>query len=172
METECLFMIWLRSHDSGKDVWWRVLLRSKRITYNLGEKRVVGSSTECLSVTYCDMWFVGDPPLWISFSSGVIGHRPLRSKGGEAISMVQKAMSIKERTLGGELQRDSLLCFPRVRCIMALRALRVMAGKGWLIITQRQIIIQAGGKRNTYFLSHTAFSVFRELCAGSSPKQW
>lgn len=55
----------------------------------------------------------------------------LEGKGGrgEATSMVQKAVSIMERTLGGELQRDSLLYFPGVRCIMALKALRVMAGK-------------------------------------------
>ena len=53
----------------------------------------------------------------------------LEGKEGEEISMVQKAMSIMERTLGVELQRDSVLYFPGVRYITALKFLGLWLGR-------------------------------------------
>ena len=101
--------------------------------------------------------------LWVFPSLWGISHGHSGTKGAEALSRIQMAVSMIESTSRSQLQRDSSFYCSEVGCI---RALRVMGRKAWLAITQHLIIIRAKSEWcSTWSSSRVIVQIRSGMCA-------
>lgn len=104
--------------------------------------------------------------VWVFLSSGVFGHRPMRTrmKGTEATSRVRMVMSMMERTSWASASERQLILFFQRQDIQAFLGLQ-----GYRLIGHNSTPNYMGGEKE-WVLWAESYSFCRGLCVGSSSK--